>query len=199
MSSSRAIPDSNPTRTQLRLVVLGQWVRAGLDLARGAGGVIDGALALWRVFQAIRLAMQLVQRLSDARGALAFAAPETAPETALGEAPIWDHASDDPAGSAAFLRDALIELGGMMRNALGLAPDLRRRSDAGEPASTITPPEPPSPLGRLQPPRGRPPDRPPPLERLSARRSRPSTPHALKTQKTPIAALAIGRFRLAAD
>jgi hypothetical protein len=188
MSSVSAIPDSNPTRAQLRLVVLGQWVRAGLELARGAAserGLFGGVVALWRVLQAVRLAILLAQRLSELNGALARAARATAPgETAPDfEAP----------PTAAFLQDALIEITRSIRDALGLAPDQRRRPVAGEAASAAAEPEVPRALGRPNPP----PDRPPRPERSPARVRSPCAPYALDTALPPIAALAIGRLPLA--
>jgi hypothetical protein len=199
MSFLSASPDSNPTRTQLRLVVLGQWVRAGLALARGAKagrGVIGGAVALWQVFQAVRLAILLAQRLSQARGALSIAAPETSPGEAA--APGWEPLFEDPACDAAFFRDALIALERTIRDALGLASERCGRFATNGAAAAMAERGVPRVLGRLTPPPARPPGRPPPLEPRLARRRRRCAPRALKTFRPPIAAPAIGRFRLAA-
>jgi hypothetical protein len=62
--------DPTPSRTQRRLAVLGEWIRAGMDLARNgvleAGrGFSDGAQALCRVFRAVRLAIILTVRLGE--------------------------------------------------------------------------------------------------------------------------------------
>jgi hypothetical protein len=196
MSSASAISDSTPTRSEMRLVVLGQWIRAGLDLARGASagrGLIGGAVALWQVFQAIRLAMQLAQRLSELSGVLAFAARETASAETADQG--FDSPADNP--SAACLRHALTALEATIRDALGLAPALSRPPDANETARTEAEPARPRVLGRQRRPRGRPPDRRP-RERRQARPRRPRAPGHLKTTHPPIAAQAIGRLRLAA-
>jgi hypothetical protein len=195
MTSASAIPDSNPTRAELRLVVLGQWVRAGLDLVRGASagrGLIGGAVALWQVFQAIRLAIVLAQRLSDLQELLSRAVPgPQAAETPVQGSAAW---SNDPPAAAAFLRPALIEIGATIRDALGLASDRRRAKGAGRAAGAVAEPNAPHPLGRPTPPRGRPP-RP---QRSRARRRRPRALGAPNTFQPPIAAPAIGRFRLGA-
>jgi hypothetical protein len=180
------------------MVVLGQWVRAGLDLARGAGagrGLVGGAVALWRVLQAVRLAMQLAQRLSDLRDVLSTAAPETSPETSPGETPDQGSATHplDPPGAAAFLHHALSEIARTIRDALGLVPARRRRPDADKTQGVAAEPEIPRAQLRLTSPRGRPPDRPPRPER----RRRPLRGRILETTLTPIAAPASGRFRLA--
>jgi hypothetical protein len=190
MSFLAAIPDSNPARAQLRLVVLGQWVRAGLEMARGAGGLVGGAVALWRVLQAVRLAMQLAQRLSEMRGAPTPTLGIVTPEPALGDMVAQDpgFVSNDPP-TAACLQHALIEITRTIREALGLAPDQRGRPVAGQAARPMAEPVIPRALGCATPPRGRPPDRPPRRRRCAL--------HPLKTLSTPIAAPAIGRFRLA--
>jgi hypothetical protein len=194
MSSASAIPDSNPTRAQLRLVVLAQWVRAGLDLAWRAtarGGLVGGAVALWRIYQAVRLAIVLAQRLSELQGALTPAALVTpSDETpAEGVVPCAEDVS-----AAAWLSHALIELNETLRDALGLAPVRRARPDTDGAADGAAQPEVPHPLGRQTPPRERPPDRPP----KPARRRRPRAARACQTALPPIAAPATGRFRLGA-
>ncbi len=168
MSSLSAIPDSNPTRAQLRLVVLGQWVRAGLELARGARagrGLVGGAIVLWQVFQAVRLAILLARRLSEARHVPSPVAPETAPgETADGgHAPAQglEFPANDPSSRAACLRHALIELTSMIRQVLDLASDRRGRSGAVEANGAVVAPELRRPKSRC----GRPLDRPPRPER----------------------------------
>jgi hypothetical protein len=204
MLSVSDIPDPNPTRAQLRLVVLGEWIRAGLALARGARagrGLVGGAVALWRVFQAIRLAMQLTQRLSELQGVLPRAALETAPaapdDPDLGSDFEFGLASDAPPWSAAILRSALAELAGTIRDALGGASAHRLASDGAVALRTAAEPEAPRAASRLQPLRGRPPDRPPRPQRWRARRRRPCAPCAFDIALTPIAATAIGREPLA--
>jgi hypothetical protein len=199
MTSVSAIPDSSPTRAQLRLVMLEQWIRAGLALARGAGagrGFVGGVVALWQVFQAVRLAIQLAQRLSELQGALACAARETAPAqpAALG----FDLQLNEPPCSAAFLCSALGALEETIRDALGLAPERRCGFDAAKASGAGGQAERPHPIGRSTPPRGLPPDRPPGPELWRARPRRLRAPGALKPTLTPIAATAIGRYPLAA-
>jgi hypothetical protein len=188
MSSANATSDSNPTRAQLRLIVLGQWVQAGLALVRGATagrGLFAGAVALWQVFQAIRLATQLAQRLSELQGVLTAAASAQAPAPNL----------DDPPSNAAFLRHALIEIAETIQSALGRVPGPPRRSVEARATRAQATPKSPRRQSRLTPPRGRPPDPPPRPER---RRARLRSPGARLNAPPPIAAPAIGRFRLAA-
>jgi hypothetical protein len=65
MLSARAIADTPPDGDHLRLVVLAQWIAAGRALIRGATttgrGLIGGAVALWRLAQAVRLAILLAR------------------------------------------------------------------------------------------------------------------------------------------
>jgi hypothetical protein len=197
MSSASASPAPNPTRAQLRLVVLGQWIRAGLALAcsaRAGRGLVGGAVAPWQVFQAIRLAIQLAQRLSELQGALARVAPQTAPgETiAQGSGPC----SDDPPFAADFLRQAMSELTDLIGDALGLAPEPRDLFGAGE-APRVGPVFEVSPvLGRVAPARGRPPDRPPKFQRPPRRRRH--APFAGPSTLPPTVAPTAGRCRLGA-
>jgi hypothetical protein len=171
MSSVSAIPDSNPTRTHLRLVVLGQWVRAGLALARRAqaGQVfVGGAVALWKIFQAVRLAILLARRLSELQGRLSRAGTETAsgdgvPGGVLDRGP---GLYDSPDG--AWVQDAWDELLWTMQEGPGSARPGRPRRErpiswprsrcAAPPWRAFAP-------ARSARPRGRPPDRPPRLTR----------------------------------
>jgi hypothetical protein len=125
MTFADAIADTTPIRAHLRRVVLAQWVRAGLALLRGAGtqgrGFVGGAVALWRVMQAVRLAMLLAQRLADAQGLAA--ARRAAASDVPGAAPAWDPAwplQDDP--EDLDLRRALEELMATITRASALAP-----------------------------------------------------------------------------
>jgi hypothetical protein len=196
MSSASPSPDPNPTRAQLRLVVLGQWIRAGLALVRGARagrGLVGGAVALWQVFQAVRLAIQLAQRLSELQGALA----RVARDTATGETVVRDPApcTDDPPFAADFLRQAMYELTDLIGDALRLAPEPRDLFGAGEgpragPVFEVSPV-----LGRVAPARGRPPDRPPKFHRPPRRRRH--APFAGPSALPPTVAPTAGRSRLA--
>jgi hypothetical protein len=193
MTSAAALPDSNPARAQLRLVVLGQWVRAGLALARGGAagrGWVGGVVALWQVFQAIRLAMALIQRLSELRGALSDAAVMTTP----GETDGLGSASDDWATRANTLGRALNEIAATIDAALGLAADRRTGADAVGAAGRSTRPgaqaddhRPRKPIG-LRPPSLRP--------LLDPRRRRRRCAPVAKSPPIPIVPWATGRFRL---
>jgi hypothetical protein len=197
MSSVSALPDSNPTRAQLRLVVLGQWVRAGLALARGpqAGrGFIGGVVALWRVFQAVRLAIQLAQRLSELRGARLFDALGLEPGDRLDQDLV--SCSDGSSVAAAWLHEALGEIQSAIHDALGLAQDRYARPQADKAGGVVAKLEVSHTPGRPTPPRGLPPERPPGPG--PGRWRRPARGRRMQTAPTPIATLAVGRFRLAA-
>jgi hypothetical protein len=62
--------------------VIAQWIAAGLALIRGATtsgrGLVGGAVALWRLAQAVRLAILLARRLRDAPDAPRAGAPGAA-------------------------------------------------------------------------------------------------------------------------
>ncbi len=208
MTSMRAIADTTPTRSELRLVVLAQWIAAGLALIRGATttgrGLVGGAVALWRLAQAVRLAILLARRLKqaqDAAGAGA-SAPASTPISA------WPHEAAPLSDDA--LRRAMAELEAAMAGALAATPQGRasvwdrawdRVWDRELPArifpraSQEAPGPSPRSLGRRTPPQGRRPLRPPGPERPCRRRWR--TPGALIPAPTPIAALATGRDPLA--
>jgi hypothetical protein len=128
MTSLHAIADTTPNRSDLRLVVLAQWIRAGLDLIKGASttgrGLVGGAVALWRLAQAVRLAILLAKRLKEAQGAPCSGAPRvSASRPASSPVPTWSLETaplDD-----ADLRRAMAELEAAIADALGAAP--RRR------------------------------------------------------------------------
>jgi hypothetical protein len=168
MSFTDAIADTSPSRSQLRLMALAQWVRTGLALAWGAApgrGYVGRAVMLWRVVQAVRLALQLARRLSEADDALAPAAPvcSDGPDAAPDSVPTWSLVASPavaPANAAA-LSGALAELAGRISAVLGLTPARRPSVWAVSAASA------PATLGALHPrdqgtpPCGQRPDRPP--------------------------------------
>jgi hypothetical protein len=207
MTSVRAIADTTPTRTHLRLVVIAQWIAAGLALIRGATtsgrGLVGGAVALWRLAQAVRLAILLARRLRNAADAPHASAPGAAstPVSAWSdEAPLDDDA----------LRRALAELEAAIADALSAAPQARasvlasawdRAWDRERPARLFARASQqargpsPRPHGRRTPPLGLRPLRPPGPERPFRRPWR--TPGAHKPTPPPIAPLATGRDPLA--
>ncbi len=181
---------SAPTRTQLRLAVLVQWVEAGLALARrlteeAERGLIHAARTVYRISRAVRLALILHARLSDpdctlfqpkpARAPAAQAKPETErqaePETEEPETekparpPVSDardfRLSDDFGSDDAILRRPLREIIKVICAALGVTPDWSLWSDT----DADTPPA--EPAGCAQP-------RPHPLQILE--RLRPDYP-----------------------
>jgi hypothetical protein len=193
-----AIADTTPTRAHLRLVVLAQWIAAGLALIRGATttgrGLVGGAAALWRLAQAVRLAILLARRLKQAQAASNSAAPRSsASGPAFTPVPAWS-LEDAPLDDAA-LRRAMAELEAAIADALGAAPHGRPHGRMSvwerEPARSIFasvsfPAEGPiRPHSRQTPPCGRRPLRPPGPDRPCRRKWR--TPGALKTAPTPIA------------
>jgi hypothetical protein len=197
MSSQRAIADTPATRTDLRLVVLAQWVRAGFELMRGAGttgrGFVGGVVALWRLAQAVRLAMVLVRRLGEAGGATGAFAPAPTPD------PIFP-VENTPANAAA-LREALAEMATAISAALSRALHRRASDRNSEPSGSLLRRANLTARGstrrsvrRRTPPCGLRPFRPPGPERPPWRSSR--SPHALRRTPPPIAALAIGRLPL---
>ncbi len=118
MTYVRAIADTSPTRNHLRLVVLAQWIAAGIALIRGATttgrGLVGGAVALWRLAQAVRLA--ILREAQGAPRASASGPPSTpVPTWSLDAAPLDDDA----------LRRAMAELDAAVANALGGAPQGR--------------------------------------------------------------------------
>ncbi len=200
MTSVRAIAETTPTRTHLRLVVIAQWIAAGLALIRGATtsgrGLVGGAVALWRLAQAVRLAILLARRLKKAADAsrLSTSGPASAP------VPVW--CVEDAPMDDAELRRAMAELEAAIANALGAAPQGYARDwDRERPARIFARPSQeargpsPRPQGRRTPPCGQWPVRPPGPARPGRRRSRLA--RALKTTSPPIAPVAIGRNPLA--
>jgi hypothetical protein len=193
MTSPHAIADTTPSRTHLRLVVLAQWIRAGLALARSAatgGGLVSGAIALWRVAQAVRLAMRLAQLLKDAAAARAANPASVAPGLAPHLMPT--EPVDGRPTNADALRRALAELASAISANLGLAPHHPPMSIAA--ASLAVAPQCPRP-DLVAPPCGKRPDRPPGA--LHPRQRRWRAPRTLNKAQNPIAALAIGRLALA--
>jgi hypothetical protein len=205
MSSRRAIADTSLTCTHLRLVALAQWIAAGLDLVRGATttgrGLVGGAVALWRLAQAVRLAILLARRLKDAQAASNSAAPRlSASCSVFTPIPAWS-LEDAPLDDAA-LRRAMAELEAAISNAVGPAPHERARLwDRERPARIFAraSQEARGPSrrthGRRTPPCGQRPVRPPGPARPGRRSSRPA--RALETTSPPIATLAVGRLPLA--
>jgi hypothetical protein len=160
MSSPLPAAAPNPTRTQRRLAVLKQWAEAGVALARTAVETVTqgtglslarGALALARIFQAVRLALALHARLSDPESP-AFrpapaksVAPRTAERTAERDAPDETPTEDpapkrppveDPtrlssllASDDAILRRPLAEIVKVICKALGVTPEWSLWSD----------------------------------------------------------------------
>jgi hypothetical protein len=167
MPSATAIPGSNTTRAQLRLIVLGQWVRAGLALvrdARAGRGLVGSAVALWQVVQAVRLALILIQRLSELRAALSRAGLPAGPvgsaAPGAGPAATAEPWSNEPPGAAAWLGLALTDIRQTIRAALGRWPACRDRRRPDAPARPATTPVSPRARRPRTPPRNRPPDRP---------------------------------------
>jgi hypothetical protein len=200
MPSATAPADTSLTRADLRLMVLAQWVRAGLDLMRGARttgqGLFGAAVALWRLAQAVRLAMELARRLGEARGVRVPRAPaaDTPPDLVF--------PGDTTPPNAAALHAALAELATAIADALGVArhrgASFRDREPLGSPLrpTTATARDPGRrPYGRRTPPGIGRVDRPPGAEPPGRRRTRSA--RALETNPPPIAALAIGRAALA--
>jgi hypothetical protein len=130
MTSARVIADTTPTRTDLRLVVLAQWIRAGLAMTRAAAtgrGLVGGAVALWRLAQAVRLAILLARRLKHAQGASRVSAPcFNVSGPASTPVPAWSLEAA-PMDDAALER-ALAELEATIANARGLTPHRRTRA-----------------------------------------------------------------------
>jgi hypothetical protein len=203
MTCVLTIADTTPSRTDLRLVVLAQWIRAGLDLVRGATttgrGLVGGAVTLWRLAQAVRLAILLAQRLKAGQGAPRVSTPCPSPTQRQAEARELTPPDDDA------LRRAMAELEAAMAGALDWAPPgrvcvciwdrerpvrffARASQEARGPRR--------GPHGLRVPPRGQRPVRPPGAEPPGRRRrSRPA--RALEPTSPPIAPLAIGRRPLA--
>jgi hypothetical protein len=205
MTSMRAIADTTPTRSELRLVVLAQWIAAGLNLIRGATttgrGLVGGAVALWRLAQAVRLAILLARRLKQAQDAFNSGAPSSrASGPASTPVPAWSLEAaplDDDA-----LRRAMAELEAVIADALSAATP--RRASLWEPEFPARIPARTSheadgpirrPHGRPTPPLGLRPLRPPGFYRPYRRRRR--TPGALNTAPTPIAPWRSGATPLA--
>jgi hypothetical protein len=70
MFAATAIADPNLARTRLRVATLDQWAKAGMAMARAlvwesAQSLVDAALTLARIAQAVRLALALAMRLRD--------------------------------------------------------------------------------------------------------------------------------------
>jgi hypothetical protein len=192
MTSTRAIAVTPSFRTDLRLVVLAQWVRAGLALMRGTAttgrGLIGGAVALWRVAQAIRLAMVLAQRLGEIRLATGSGRSCSGPDVDPAEP------RDDRPTNADALRQALAELAATISDALARTPQLRPGSSAVAAARVAPPPGVPHPRVHRTRPRGLRPHRPPGPRPPRGRRTCP--PPVCHPPLTPIAAAATGRSRL---
>jgi hypothetical protein len=204
MALTRAIVETPASRSDLRLMVLAQWIRAGLDLIRGARtsgrGLVGGAVALWRLAQAVRLAILLARRLRESRGAPRPS--ETSP--AYTPVPTWSPEAaplDDDA-----LRRAMAELDAAIADALGATPqqpaslwdslwDCERPTRPFARASLKARRPSRRPHGRSTPRLGLRPLRPPGPEQPCRRRWR--TPGALKSAPPPIAPMAIGRAPLA--
>jgi hypothetical protein len=178
-------------------VVLAQWVRAGLAMVRGAmmsgRGLVGGAIALWRLAQAVRLAILLARRLADAAGVASPITDAVASEAGLGFPSALPGALDAPSANAAALSRALAEIATAISAAVDRAPRPRAAAVATEGAASL--PEPPRPGLGWTPPHIWRADRPPGPARPRRRRSRPA--RALQTIPPPIAALAIGRSALA--
>jgi hypothetical protein len=196
MTFARAIADTTPNRDHLRLVVLAQWIAAGIALIRGATttgrGLVGGAVALWRLAQAVRLAILLARRLREAQAASRSGAAASGP--APTPVPAWS-VEDAPLDDAA-LRRAMAELEAAMADALCATPQRRaslwdgvwaRDWDRERPARILAraSQEARGPQGRPTPPQGPRPLRPPGLDPLDRRRWR--TPGAPNTDPTPVA------------
>jgi hypothetical protein len=202
MTSVRDIADTTATRSELRLVVIAQWIAAGLALMRGATtsgrGLVGGAVALWRLAQAVRLAILLARRLKAAqaapRSSTSCPAPARVPAWSVEDAPMDD----------ADLRRAMAELEAAIAAALGAAAhgraslwdSLSDRERAprifARPSQEARGPSP-RPQGRRTPPLGLRPLRPPGPERPRRRRWR--TPGALQPTPPPIASWRSGATR----
>jgi hypothetical protein len=204
MSLHPTLSDTSLTRTDLRLAVIAQWIRAGLERVRAATmtgrGVVGGAVALWRLAQAVRLAILLARRLKDAQAApragVSTPAPNPVATWSLADTPLDD----------ADLRRAMAELEAAMANAIGPAPqgcarlwdrlwDRERPARLFARASRAARGPSRRPQGRRTPPLGLRPLRPPGPARPGRRRSRLA--RAPETTSPPIAPLAIGRRPLA--
>jgi hypothetical protein len=153
-------------------------------------------VALWRLAQAVRLAILLAQRLKDAQSPprLSTSCPAPSP------VPAWS-VEDAPMDDAA-LRRAMAELEAAIANARGPAPQGRASLwDRAPPARIVVSASQeargrsPRPHGRRTPPCGQRPVRPPGPSRPGRRSARPA--RALKTPSPPIAPLAVGRLPLA--
>jgi hypothetical protein len=208
MTFARTIADTTATRNELRLVVIAQWIAAGLALIRSATttgrGLVGGAVALWQLAQAVRLAILLARRLKQAQDASNLGASDSgapswrAPGPASTPVPAWSLEAaplDDDA-----LRRAMAELEAVIADALSAAPP--RRASLWEPELPARIPARTSheadgpirrPHGRPTPPLGLRPLRPPGLDRPYRRRRR--TPSALNTAPTPIAPWRSGATR----
>jgi hypothetical protein len=192
MTSVHAIADTTPCRNHLRLVVLGQWIRAGLALTRAAttgGGLVGGVIALWRVAQAVRLAMRLSQLLAEVAAAPAARPARVEPGLAPYPMPAEPMNGPPADAGAAALRQALVELAAKISAALGGTSHHRPTCVAILITATVL--DGPRPALRRTPPHGRPPDDP------RARRRRWRLLKALTKTPPPIAAPATGRLALA--
>jgi hypothetical protein len=163
MTFPPAIADPPATRTDLRLAVVAQWIRAGLDLVRGASsgrGLVGGAVALWQVVQAVRLAIRLAGLLAEARRA---SSPAAGPAPGCAPHPGQAGPVDDQTSNAAALSRALAELAAAISEALGPARPFQPTSIVAERAATLLA----LPRADLRgtPPCGQRPDRPPGAER----------------------------------
>jgi hypothetical protein len=163
-----------------------------------------GAVALWQLAQAVRLAILLARRLKQAQDASNLGASDSgapswrAPGPASTPVPAWSLEAaplDDDA-----LRRAMAELEAVIADALSAAPP--RRASLWEPELPARIPARTSheadgpirrPHGRPTPPLGLRPLRPPGLDRPYRRRRR--TPSALNTAPTPIAPWRSGATR----
>ncbi len=189
MTVTRISADATPTRNDLRLAVLAQWIAAGLGLVRDARGLVGGAVALWRLAQAVRLALLLARRLAETGGVSQARAPGSAPDLA------W------PVHDASAHAAALAELAA----ALSIAADIPQPRPLAawdrEPSGSLMP-QTARPCraraslkarGPRVRPHGRRPLRPPGPARAFRRRWR--TPGAQETTLTPIAPWRSGATR----
>jgi hypothetical protein len=194
MPSAFAAADPNPTRTDLRLVVLGQWVQAGRALVLGAAtgrGLVAGA---------IRLAILLMQRLSELRGVLARVAAASGAAAPSAPTPAFDWSfatgADDPHGRTACLYDALVKSFGVICD-LTRPPAAQTRHENRD-----IPPNPAGASELLRAPgrrscaRRQPSDPPLVTRRRRAPWRRPGAVRRLQSAPTPLAASAGGRLRV---
>jgi hypothetical protein len=199
MSVAAATADLNEARTRLRVATLDQWATAGVallkQLSESGRGLVDRVHALFRISQAIRLAIALATRLENPDNpafqptpAKARAPRSAAPET-LAEKDLSERVSTEkPARSrrprfvdrsdAVILRRPLPEIVKVICRALGVVPDWSLWSDDEAPQA----PEPGP--GEAAPAQAPPPDpgcaipKPPTRPRLILDRPKPPPPDA---------------------